>query len=177
MRFNIMGESHEIDRERVIRYAQSAPPEPPDGRYKYFVKIDGRRYPIKQLIAGVTDLSNTEFTAQYAQRILRKLGFAIEEFPPQRPRIHFKAESIPQQDDNSIQDNQDKRGFAVSLEKDEDGFYLASCPALPGCYSQGRTRGEALNNITEAIRGYLASMREHGETLPNTEWEVVEVAI
>ena len=46
----------------------------------------------------------------------------------------------------------------VVLEADEDGWVVASCPALPGCHSQGRTRDEALANIREAVEGYLASM-------------------
>ena len=54
----------------------------------------------------------------------------------------------------------------VTLEEDEDGFIVASCPALPGCHSQGRSREEALSNIKEAIEGVIASMREHGEALP-----------
>lgn len=52
--------------------------------------------------------------------------------------------------------------LVVVLEADEDGWEVASCPTLPGCHSQGRTRDEALANIGEAIRGYLASMREDG---------------
>ncbi len=56
--------------------------------------------------------------------------------------------------------------FAVTLEQDEDGFIVASCPALPGCHSQRRTREEAIANITEAICGYIASMRKHGEPIP-----------
>lgn len=55
--------------------------------------------------------------------------------------------------------------FTITLEQDEDGFIVASCPALPGCHSQGRTREEALANIEEAIRGYIASKRKHGEPL------------
>ena len=47
----------------------------------------------------------------------------------------------------------------VVFERDEDGWEVASCPTLPGCHSQGRTRTEALANIREAISGYLASMR------------------
>jgi len=69
------------------------------------------------------------------------------------------------------------RKFAVTLEQDEDGFIVASCPALPGCHSQGRTREEAITNIKEAIRGYIASMRKHGEPLPETDVEEVEVAV
>lgn len=43
----------------------------------------------------------------------------------------------------------------VILEKVEDGFYSARCPALRSCWSQGRTRNEALKNIREAIELYL----------------------
>lgn len=66
--------------------------------------------------------------------------------------------------------------FAVTLEYDEDGFIMVSCPALPGCHSQGKTREEALVNIDEAIRGYLISMRKHGQAIPLTEVEELEVA-
>jgi predicted RNase H-like HicB family nuclease len=55
--------------------------------------------------------------------------------------------------------------FAITLEKDEDGFIIASCPALPGCHSQGRTKKEAMTNIEEAIRGYIASKSKHSELL------------
>ena len=67
--------------------------------------------------------------------------------------------------------------FAITLEQDEDGFIVASCPALPGCHSQGRTKEEAITNITEAIRGYIVSMRKHGEPIPTTDVEEVEVAV
>lgn len=39
----------------------------------------------------------------------------------------------------------------IFLEKDEDGMYIAECPALEGCYSQGATMDEALKNVQEAI--------------------------
>ena len=54
---------------------------------------------------------------------------------------------------------------AITLEQDEDGFIVASCPVLPGCHSQGRTKEEAIANITEAIQGYIASLHKHGEPL------------
>lgn len=65
----------------------------------------------------------------------------------------------------------------VVFEQDEDGWEVASCPTLPGCHSQGRTREEALKNIHEAIRGYLASMREHDIPAPkSSDFTVVEVS-
>ncbi len=45
--------------------------------------------------------------------------------------------------------------FRVILEKSEDGWIVAECPALPGCVSQGRNEEEALANIREAITGWL----------------------
>lgn len=67
--------------------------------------------------------------------------------------------------------------FAITIEQDEDGFFVASCPALPGCHSQGRTREEAVTNVTEAIKGYIASMRKHGEPVPQADVEEVEVKV
>jgi len=68
--------------------------------------------------------------------------------------------------------------FRVIIEQDEDGVFVAHCPALPGCVSQGKTRAEAEANIKEAIAGYLESLRKHDEPVPPpiTE-EIVEVAI
>ena len=67
--------------------------------------------------------------------------------------------------------------FAITLEQDEDGYIVASCPVLPGCHSQGKTEEEAIANITEAIRGYITSMRKHGEPVPAGEVKEVEVAV
>ncbi len=48
----------------------------------------------------------------------------------------------------------------VIVEKGEDGFYVAHCPALKSCWSQGATEKEALRNIQEAIELYLESDEE-----------------
>jgi predicted RNase H-like HicB family nuclease len=45
--------------------------------------------------------------------------------------------------------------FHVTLEKDEEGWFVAECPALPGCVSQGKDEKEALENVQEAIRAWL----------------------
>ena len=67
--------------------------------------------------------------------------------------------------------------FVVTLEEDEDGFIVAECPSLPGCVSQGKTREEALANIEEAIKGYIASLHKHGEAIPSTEVATVKVKV
>ena len=46
----------------------------------------------------------------------------------------------------------------VIIEKDEQGYYVAEVPALPGCLSQGKTEKEAVANIKEAIEGWLEAM-------------------
>ena len=68
--------------------------------------------------------------------------------------------------------------YRVLIEQDEDGMYVAEVPSLPGCISQGASRGEALKNITEAIEGYLESLKARNEPIPPaiTE-EVVEVKL
>ena len=66
--------------------------------------------------------------------------------------------------------------WRTNVTEGMDGMYVVEVPALPGCISQGRTRQEALANITEAIEGYLESLERHGEPIPPpvTE-EIVEV--
>ena len=66
--------------------------------------------------------------------------------------------------------------YRVIIEQDEDGRFVATCPALPGCVSQGDTRDQARTNIVDAIAGYLESLKKHDEPVPPaiTE-EVVEV--
>ncbi len=66
--------------------------------------------------------------------------------------------------------------YRVNITQDEDGVFVAEVPALPGCISQGVTRAVAVENIKEAIAGYLESLTAHGEPVPQpiTE-EIVEV--
>jgi antitoxin HicB len=68
--------------------------------------------------------------------------------------------------------------FRVIIEQDEDGVFVAYCPALPGCISQGATRQEAQANIKEAITGYLESLKKHGEPIPpSITEEIIDVAV
>ena len=55
--------------------------------------------------------------------------------------------------------------FIVTIEKDEDGFFVVECPSVPGCVSQGRNEAEAMENIKDAIRECLAVRAERGMPL------------
>ena len=67
--------------------------------------------------------------------------------------------------------------YRILIEQDEDGIFVAECPSLPGCISQGKTRDEALENIKDAIKGYLKSLKKHNEPIPPQIYEeVVEVS-
>ncbi len=68
--------------------------------------------------------------------------------------------------------------YRIIVEQDEDGTYVAECPTLPGCISEGKTRAEALKNIQDAISGYLESLKKHHEPIPpSIQEEVVEVNV
>ena len=52
--------------------------------------------------------------------------------------------------------------FTITLDRDEDGVWVAECPAIPGCISQGNTREEAVENIKDAIKNCLIVRAERG---------------
>ena len=59
----------------------------------------------------------------------------------------------------------------------DDGYWVAECPSLPGCISQGKTRQEAIANIREAIEGYIVSLEEDGLPVPDERFETFVVAV
>jgi antitoxin HicB len=56
--------------------------------------------------------------------------------------------------------------FTVIIERQPEGEYVVSVPALPGCHTEGRTLEEARTMATDAIRAYCASLLRHGEPIP-----------
>jgi len=56
--------------------------------------------------------------------------------------------------------------FTIVIERQPEGEYLVSVPALPDCYTEGRTLEEARTMAGDAIQAYCASLRKHGETIP-----------
>jgi predicted RNase H-like HicB family nuclease len=65
----------------------------------------------------------------------------------------------------------------VILYPGEDQYYVAECPSLPGCISQGLTREEAIVNIREAIQGYIATLEHDGLPVPPEKFEALLVAV
>lgn len=66
--------------------------------------------------------------------------------------------------------------FLITLARDEDGVWIAECPSIPGCVSQGSTRDEALANIREAVAACLEVRAERG--LPLTvETQEIEITV
>jgi predicted RNase H-like HicB family nuclease len=53
-----------------------------------------------------------------------------------------------------------KKKFSVLVEKDEDGYYVATIPALPGCHTQARSLDDLLERTKEAIEAYLEAEKD-----------------
>ena len=55
--------------------------------------------------------------------------------------------------------------------------FVAECPSLPGCISQGKTREEAISNIREAIQGYVSALENDHLPVPPEKFEALLVAV
>ena len=65
----------------------------------------------------------------------------------------------------------------VIIYPGEDGYWVVECPSLPGCVSQGITKQEAIANIKEAIRGYVAALEEDNLSVPEDRFDALLVAV
>jgi predicted RNase H-like HicB family nuclease len=65
----------------------------------------------------------------------------------------------------------------VIIYPGEDGYWVAECPSLPGCISQGKTKEEAIANIKEAIHGYITALEEDSLPVPEEQFETLVVAV
>lgn len=63
------------------------------------------------------------------------------------------------------------------IYRGEDGYWIAECPSLPGCISQGRTRAEAIENIREAIALYIEALEADGLPVPEETFDAILVAV
>jgi predicted RNase H-like HicB family nuclease len=65
----------------------------------------------------------------------------------------------------------------VIIYPGEDGYWIAECPSLPGCISQGSTKEEAVANVKEAIRAYIAALEEDDLPVPEERFEALVLAV
>jgi predicted RNase H-like HicB family nuclease len=65
----------------------------------------------------------------------------------------------------------------VIIYPGEDEYFVAECPSLPGCISQGKTREEAISNIREAIQGYVSALENDHLPVPPEKFEALLVAV
>lgn len=65
----------------------------------------------------------------------------------------------------------------VVIYPGEDGYWVAECPSLAGCISQGQTKEQAIANIREAILGYIAALEQDGLPVPEERFEALLVAV
>ena len=65
----------------------------------------------------------------------------------------------------------------VLIYPGDDGYWVAECPSLPGCISQGQTKQEAVTNIREAIQAYIAALTDDGLPVPEERFEALLVAV
>ena len=61
----------------------------------------------------------------------------------------------------------------VIIHEGEDGYWIAECPSLPGCVSQGKTKEEATENIKEAISAYIEALKEDNLPVPEERFQAV----
>jgi predicted RNase H-like HicB family nuclease len=65
----------------------------------------------------------------------------------------------------------------VVLYPGEDGYWVAECPSLPGCVSQGKTKEEAIANIREAIAAYVEALEEDHLPVPPERFDTIVVTV
>ena len=65
----------------------------------------------------------------------------------------------------------------VILYPGEDGYWVAECPSLPGCITQGETKAKAIANIREAIEGYVTALEEDGLPVPEDRFDAIVMAV
>ncbi len=65
----------------------------------------------------------------------------------------------------------------VFIYHGESGYWVAECPSLPGCISQGKTKEEVIVNIKEAIEGYVLALKEDNLSIPEENFEAFVLAV
>jgi 5-methylcytosine-specific restriction protein B len=79
MEFVIGKRRVELTKERVVEALKGLQSEPFRGRARYYIELEGKKYPVKQVIATVTGLSKESFATEQAVRVLKALGFKVKD--------------------------------------------------------------------------------------------------
>ena len=95
---------------------------------------------------------------------------------PTQLRSRYSTDLAAWQNSTTIGAVAKSQRFFVTLEQDEDGWFVVKCPGLPGCVSQGKTREEAIANIREAIEGSLET-RAANSIPSNIETIEIEIMV
>ena len=65
----------------------------------------------------------------------------------------------------------------IILYPGEDGYWISECPSLPGCISQGETKAQSIENIKEAIEGYVEALKHDHLPVPEDKFEALLLAV
>lgn len=65
----------------------------------------------------------------------------------------------------------------IVIYRGDDGYWVAECPSLPGCISQGTTREESIENMKEAIELYVEALEEDDLPVPGESFDALLVAV
>jgi len=84
MEFVIGKREVELTKERVVEVFKGLEPEPLIGRARYYVELDGKKYPVKQVMVAVTGLSKESFSTEQAVKVLKALGFEVKDLRKER---------------------------------------------------------------------------------------------
>lgn len=66
---------------------------------------------------------------------------------------------------------------AVVLYPGDDGYWIAECPSLPGCMTQGQTKADAIANAREAVEAWIETAQANGQSIPEERFETQVVCI
>jgi hypothetical protein len=84
MEFVIGKRKVELTKEKVVEVLKGLEPEPLRGRARYYVELDSKKYPVKQVMAAVTGLSKESFATEQAVKVLKALGFEVKDLRKER---------------------------------------------------------------------------------------------
>jgi predicted RNase H-like HicB family nuclease len=65
----------------------------------------------------------------------------------------------------------------VVIYRGEDEYWIAECPSLPGCISQGKSKEQVIDNIKGAIKGYVAALEEDNLPVPEEKFDALLIAV